>query len=634
MHRLAATPRILIGLLLIAALVGFAPATDAAKKSDPPEPTSTAAVDGSTTVTDDAGQTDAASTEPVDENAGGDDPAPTEPAAEDPGANQTDPAAGEAETPADEPAGDIVPGATPVVEPEVTDQADAAEEQPIEVAGVPAAQVDVTISAYYCDDYPVDLSECTAASGIHFDVSEDGGPPTTVETAAGAVTFQATEGSSLSIAEQLSDVDPNYKPVGNGEATIDSVAAGASLVFVHVLDVVSGRVQIVNLACPTLSEAWTEFRVIAPDTLSPAALEACSLTEDAVFSLTTGEGDPILARTGSDGGWRGFLPEGDYTATDPYGATVDFPVAADSITVIVAIRHVTQDSGELSIVKFACGDGDVEGTTIDVESPASGDPPAAGEACGPSDGTFTLQLEGSDEVDQFDLGGDGAITIPLGLGSYLLTDVASGEQATVAIADGVLSRAIVRQVVLTGAVIAYQYFCSDPASNGWDPTNPLPWESCTPIGSPDLLTLWDSVGQEVPGASVDGLIVSWPLVAAGTYGFGAGNGLCATFSNDADARSGFAVQAAQTTTVLTFACAPPVPDGGDGTGGDTDGTDTTLVTSLPNTGSGPRSERLPEWIAWLAIIALLIASGGISAHPLRTRLSRRTVADLRNRRRS
>ena len=109
---------------------------------------------------------------------------------------------------------------------------------------------------------------------------------------------------------------------------------------------------------------------------------------------------------------------------------------------------VDPPAGTIRIARFLCTVGAALGTEIFVVhalDPAQ--PVTAGPECVASDGAF--QIEGG---EPFALGDDGLLGLPRESGAYTLTDLASGQQATVNVPEGSTVDVVVQQFVPPAAV--------------------------------------------------------------------------------------------------------------------------------------------------------------------------------------
>jgi hypothetical protein len=505
----------------------------------------------------------------------------------------------------------------------------AASPVPVKAADQDPVSIAVAVAVYNCTSDPgaadpATVAGCAAGQGITVTASQDGTAlPSAVTDASGSATVAATEGSTLILTEDQPSLPSGYVPLGNGVQIINPVSEGAAAVFINIAVGGTGHLQIVSGTCPTAGDARTEFRIIGARTFGAAAT-ACTPTPGASFTLTGGNLGPdgMVVTTGDDASWRGFMPTGTYTVLDGASNSDAFDVVADAITAVIAIDYVPMPRGSLVVTRVLCTEGDQEGTSITV----SDTPQTGGPGCAANDSDFRISNAGdgtSGPSQNFTLGPDGSAHVDLTTGSYLLTDLASGQQTTVTVTEGGTTVANVRQIVLTGRAIVRHYLCSDPASNDVDPSDPSYFSgSCTqPLGGAPL-TLLDSNDSVVSTETASGGgIITWSGLVPGAYSVTSDSGLCAVFAEGNDARDGFTVTVGQTTMVNVFSCAAPPTDGsgtgdsgggsndggvGDGTsgGGNTgaiDDTSTTAnteavgstgdelknVTQLPNTGIGP-----------------------------------------------
>lgn len=435
--------------------------------------------------------------------------------------------------------------------------------------------VDVGLAVYNCatdpgDADPATVAGCVAAQGITVAVAQDGTAlPSVFTDATGNASISATTGSVLVLTEDQSSLPSGYVPLGNGVQIINPVSEGAKAVFVNIADSGTGHLQIVSGTCPTAGEARTEFRIIGARTFGAAAT-ACTPTPGASFTLTGGTLGPagMVVTTGDDASWRGFMPAGTYTVIDGASSSDAFDVVADAITAVVVIDYVPMPRGSLVVTRVLCTEGDQEGTSITVgDTPQTGGP-----GCAANDSDFRITNAGdgtSGPSQDFTLGPDGSAQVDLTAGSYLLTDLASGQQTTVTVSEGGTTVANVRQIVLTGRAIVRHYVCSDPASNNVDPSDASYFsDTCTQALGGSALTLLDSGGNAVSTETGSGGgIITWSGLVPGSYSVTSDSGLCAVFAEGSDARAGFSVNVGQTTMVNVYSCAAPVDNGNPGAGG-------------------------------------------------------------------
>jgi hypothetical protein len=126
------------------------------------------------------------------------------------------------------------------------------------------------------------------------------------------------------------------------------------------------------------------------------------------------------------------LPAGDYVITSADNVTADLTVYNQDITVVVAINYVAQPTGSLSIKRWECSSDPNAAVTIDISETAPADP----ADCTPSNGYVTLTEVGSSANPAELLMDNGAASIELKPGSYVLTDETSGETGSFELAAG------------------------------------------------------------------------------------------------------------------------------------------------------------------------------------------------------
>ena len=401
-----------------------------------------------------------------------------------------------------------------------------------------------------------------------------------------------------------------------------------------------GRIQIVNGTCPTADdEARTRFTVIDPDAMriQAAADEGCAGNADRTFTVTGGNlpDDGITLTVDGDGVYRGHLEPGDYTitedATGEATAVGEVTVREDGIVVVVVINYEPAVTGRLHIVRYVCTDGDVEGTTIYVDQD-----PTPGRPCAAADGDFQLNdgdLDGGKPIDTE----DGEIALNMPIGSHVLTDLASGTLADLSIAEGVTTKVVVVEVVLTGTVQISAKLCADPAAANQDPTSPAYFEAnCGGAFAGVAVSLLDAAG----GVAASGVTdtagrLTLDDIDSGTFTLSAGDTMCVIFVDGTSATSGFAVTANATQDVALFGFAPvtgggSTPDGGtapdagpgDGTGVGIPNAEipvavvapvpatSALVTTLPNTGTGLGDAETGFPFPWTFGLALALGAAG------------------------
>jgi hypothetical protein len=539
--------------------------------------------------------------------------------------------------------------------PEVAEEEEA-EEEDADAAEAEAAEVDVTITVfvYNCAEDPGDTPPSDPASGCVVDpgnaltATEDGNPLTATPCDDGSC-FTATTGTSFVVSET---VPAGHDPIGDGAETINPVTEAATIVFVNVAYVEEvpqlGRIQIILGSCLSRDAEETKFTIIPPRSFRTAAEQSCDPTPGAVLTISGGTlAGGVQAITDGDGVWIGYLPPGDdYQVSGDAGTSPPVPIVADEVTAVVIIAYHEGPSALLTITKVDCSVGEANGTRITVssEGPDTGD-----EGCVPANGQFMLaeqaEVRAQDSMT-FSLGSDGIETKKLPVGSYVLTDLGSGESAGIDLVEGGSTYASVRSVTLYGRLVVRQYFCADPGSNDQDPGDASYWkDQCTqPLGG--TLTLSNANGDPIETRNAK--VMTWNELDPGTYFVSGDDGVCAALVGNGDARSGFNVDANVTTRVNVYTCAASNGNGGDDDGDDDDGDDdgggnnngggdddsdddgggggggggtdnaasddeeVANVTTLPSTGAGTGNPDLDELALLALTLPILLAGAALS----------------------
>jgi hypothetical protein len=451
----------------------------------------------------------------------------------------------------------------------------AAQEEPAAEEVQAAAQVNISVIVYNCDedpgaDNPADV--CTEDSTVPLTATDNGADLGAPADCGGVRCFAATVGNTFVVTEDISGLPLTYEPIGDISETIDPVEEDATIIFVNVAedqqgDPQLGRVQIILGQCPSTEDKDTKYTIIEPDTFQArASEESCGPVAGAFLSISGGNIDgTIQGVTDGDGEWRGFLPPGDdYTVSGSFGTSPAFLIVTDEVTAIVIIDYRVGVKGTLNVTHTLCNIGDAAGTEITV---SSSQPSNSGEGCGPSNRQFTIEEDGGDSFD-FSLGNDGVATMSLPVGDYHITDLSSGESADLEITDGATTYVGVRTVELIGRLVVRHYYCSDPASSQEDPADGNYWrEECDEPQSTEL-TLYDGGGDEID--SRHGKVFTWSELEAGNYSVSGGD-FCATIKGYSDASGGFDVTPNVTTRIYVYTCADT--GNGNGNGGDDDDDD-------------------------------------------------------------
>jgi hypothetical protein len=358
----------------------------------------------------------------------------------------------------------VEPPATPESEPYIDDGGVAfttsdieddiaVEQQPAELA----PNVTIVIAAFDCDvdpgsSDPATSSDCAPSAGVDIAVAIDGvasGVQTTDLN--GTIAISVPDASAIDLVEDPMTIPSGYHAVGNGDAHIPA-SDGATVTFIHLAQAVAGRLQIVNGSCPTSGDSRTEFRIIEPRSVAEASTPACLVTNGALFTITGGPlgAGAITVTTGSDGAWRGYLIPGDYTVFDDSGASGLVTVVADDVSVAIVVDYVSAPLGVLNVSRFSCTEGDQTKTVISFQSgePTVGDD----DNCDLTDGELSIDVleeVSAESVTTFDLGPDGSGEIELPGGSYVLTDLLTGESASFTLHAGSRLYAVVQELKIS-----------------------------------------------------------------------------------------------------------------------------------------------------------------------------------------
>ena len=362
-----------------------------------------------------------------------------------------------------------------------------------EVLDVQAEEVFVSVFAFDCNvdpgaGDPAESADCTASQGLEVDVVIDDAAAGVQTTGVdGSATFGAPEGSILELTENAATIVAGYHSIGSGSAEL-TAAQDASVTFVHLAEPIAGRLQIVNGSCPTTGESRTEFRVIEPQSVAMASSPACQATGGTVFTIQ-GEslGGGISVVTGSDGAWRGYLVPGDYTVIDDSGASAVVTVIANDISVVIVVDYVSAPLGLLNVSRFACTVDDESGTEISfgLSEPTVGDD----DGCEATAGDIAIDVVeevSAADVATIDLGSDGVGEIELPGGSYILTDLLTGESESFELEGGTRLYAVVQELKIgddgvgedpDGTAAPTETKTPDDGTGGGGGTGPTPTET-------------------------------------------------------------------------------------------------------------------------------------------------------------
>lgn len=587
--------RWLAALLLLAVLLGGTVSSVLAQESDPgsASPTPAAEVENDLSIGDEATSV-----------IGSDDATPTDVAEDDTQASATatptDAAGSATDVPSDgigdDGDTDVSTGedGTPVAE-ETPTETPTDEASPTETATpdetVEAASVGVSVSIYLCDSGygggdPAGDANCAATGGIDVSASADDTSLGTKTTGgSGSASFDAPEGSQVVFSEVQSTVPSGYVPDGNGTAYVTG-ESGASAYIVNIKVETAGRLQISNGQCPTSGEARTQFIVIGPLAVQSAGL-GCEPRGNTTLTVS-GPGGTYTAVTDGSGNWIGTLPVGTYTVSNENGSG-SAEVVSGSTTIVMVVDYVPGPKGTLTIQRYDCAEG-AEGTTITIDGGPNND------SCLPSDKSVSVSAaSGGAAPLVIDLGEDGATSVDVAAGDYVVTDGPTGTSADVQVAEGASVTATINSTILTGSVSASMYWCGSSVSGSIDPSHLGTWANgCGRSGAGIDVSLLDGNGEVVSTASTGGNgTLSFGSVSPGRYSLSSSSG-CALFANGADARNGFDLVAGETVEIAAFGCDEPAnvpenpnnPDPDPGTIGGENGNSSGGGGGIGNNGNG------------------------------------------------
>ncbi len=425
---------------------------------------------------------------------------------------------------------------------------------------VTAASVGVSVTLYLCSaDYaggdPAADSNCVPASGVDVSAAADGADLGTQTTGAfGTISVDAPDGSQVIFSEVQPTLPSGYVPDGNGVAYL-TAEAGASATIVNIEVQTAGRLQISNGQCPTSGEARSQFIVLGPLAVQATGLGCAPLGGTTL--TVSGPGGVYSAMTDDAGNWIGTLPIGTYTISNVNGSA-ELDVQAGATTIVLVVDYVPGPKGSLTIQRYDCAEG-AEGTTITIDGGPNN------ESCLPSNERVTVSAAGGSAAPLvIDLGDDGATSVDLAAGAYIVTDGPTGVSGNVDITEGGAVTATINSTILTGVVSASLFWCDSSVSGAVDPSTWGNWTNkCAQAGAGIQISLLDSNGALVSSASTgSGGSLSFSSVMPGRYSLRASNG-CALFANGADARNGFDIAAGDVVEIAAFGCDEPaaIPDG-------------------------------------------------------------------------
>jgi len=447
--------------------------------------------------------------------------------------------------------------ASPTVEASPTETASSTSEasptaSPTESVEAAAVSVSVTIytcSSGYSGGDPASDGNCGPAAGVGVSASSEGGAiGASTTNGSGVASFDAPEGETVTFTEDQSTLPSGFVPDGNGSASV-AASDGASTYIVNIQVSTAGRLQISNGQCPTSGEARTQFIVVGPLAMQAAGL-GCEPRAGASLTVS-GAGGTYSVVTDGAGNWIGTVPVGSYTISNANGSA-DLEVVAGATTIVLAVDYVPGPKGTLTIERFDCAEG-AEGTFITI----GGGPNNA--SCVPSDRSVSVaSSEGGAAPLVIDLGEDGATSVEVAAGDYVVTDGPTGASAAVYVPEGDSVTASINSTILSGAISASLYWCSESVSASVNPTTWGNWTTgCGRAGAGVVVSLLDGSGNVVSTASTGGNgSLSFTNLVPGTYSLSSSSG-CALFANGADARNGFAIAAGDTVQIAAFGCEEP-----------------------------------------------------------------------------
>jgi hypothetical protein len=452
--------------------------------------------------------------------------------------------------------GDISTGdGTPVSEETPTDTPiDEATPSPTETPNdvAAAASVSVTAVVYLCTNSyaggdPSGDASCSPASGI--DVGAIAGEDLLgIKTTdgSGSVSFDAPEGSSVSLSELVDTVPTGYVPDGNGTVFV-TAADGATGAIVNIQVETAGRLQISNGQCPTSGEARSDFIVLGPLAIQSAGL-GCAPRANTTLTLV-GPGGTYTAVTDGQGNWIGTLPVGTYSVSNA-NDSAEVEVETGYTTIVLVVDYVPGPKGTLTVQRFDCAEG-AEGTTIEIGGGPNND------SCLPSDKSVSV---GGGDADTLliDLGEDGTTSVDVAAGDYVVSDGSTPASIDVPVVEGSSVTVTINSTILTGSVSAAMFWCDSSVSGSVNPGNLGNWSNgCGRVGSGMVISLFDANGDLVSTASTGSNgSLSFSSLTPGRYSLSTSSG-CALFANGADARSGFDLAAGDSIEILAFGCEEP-----------------------------------------------------------------------------
>lgn len=551
--------RWLAALLLISVLSSGWAATAIAQESDgSPTPLPTATVEGVVSIGDESSTgiaeepvgAEEVNVDPTEtESSGGDateTPTATQPSGGIGDEDDSDVSTGEG-TPT--PEATVPASETAEASPTSTESPTPSPTESVEVAAVGVSVTIYTCSSAYAGGNPAGDGNCGPASGVGVTASSEGGViGAGVSNGSGVASFDAPEGEIVTFIEDQSTLPSGYVPDGNGSATV-TAGDGASTYIVNIQVSTAGRLQISNGQCPTSGEARTQFIVVGPLAVQSSAL-GCEPRAGASLTVS-GAGGTYSVVTDGAGNWIGTVPVGSYTISNA-NASAGLEVVAGATTIVLAVDYVPGPKGTLSIERYDCAEG-AEGTVITI----GGGPNNA--SCVPSDKSVSVaSAEGGAAPLVVDLGEDGATSVEVAAGAYVVTDGPTGASAAVQVPEGDTVTASINSTILSGAISASLFWCSQSVSGSVDPNSWGNWTTgCGRAGAGIVVSLIDGSGRVVSTASTGGSgSLSFTSLVPGSYSLSSSSG-CALFANGVDARNGFTVAAGDNVQIAAFGCEEP-----------------------------------------------------------------------------
>jgi len=191
------------------------------------------------------------------------------------------------------------------------------------------------------------------------------------------------------------------------------------------------------------------------------------------------------------------------------------------------VDYVPGPKGTLTVQRFDCAEG-AEGTTIEI----GGGP--ANDSCLPSN--ERVSVSGGDAAPiLIDLGEDGATSVDVAAGDYVVSDGSTPASIDVPVTEGSSVTVTINSTILTGSVSASMFWCDSSVSSSVNPGNLGNWSNgCGRVGSGMVISLLDANGDLVSTATTGSNgSLSFSSLTPGQYSLSTSSG-CALFANGAD----------------------------------------------------------------------------------------------------